>query len=41
MRFGELLGHAEIGKGHVAHLVIEVANQALLQVLIQQLWHGR
>jgi hypothetical protein len=35
---GELLGHAEIREGYMAHLVIQIANQTLLKVLIQGFW---
>ncbi len=38
---GELLGHAEIREGHMAQLVIQIANQALLKILIQRLGNRR
>jgi hypothetical protein len=32
---GKLLGHAEIREGHMAELVIQITDQALLKVLVQ------
>jgi len=36
----ECLGHLEVGEGHVAYLVIEVADQGSLQGFFQRLRYG-